>query len=151
MSGLAGLLIALAARRAAVPLERAAADTRSAQETVLARMMRKNRDTEYGREHGFAEVRNLTDYARRVPVVDCEDRRDRIDRVGRGETNVPHAENPIRVAQTSGTTGKSKLIPVTPTCRKAGGLTTWLHYARRDHPQMFNGPILTIVSPAIEG
>src|SRR5262245_12744102 len=99
MSGLAGLLIALAARRAALPLERAAADTRGAQEAVLARMMRKNRDTEYGREHGFAEVRNLIEYARRVPVVDYEDLRGRIDRITRGETNVLTAENPILFAQ----------------------------------------------------
>jgi len=151
MSGIASLFIAYAARRAAAPFERAVADTRAAQEALLARRMQQNRDTEYGREHGFAEVRNLTDYARRVPVVDYEDLRDRIDRVTRGEKNVLTAEDPVLFAQTSGTTGKPKFIPVTPTCRKAGGLTVWLHYARHDHPGMFKGQIVTIVSPAIEG
>src|SRR5262245_2428787 len=151
MRGLAELLIAAEARRAAGHLERAVADTRHAQETVLARMMQNNRDTEYGRTFDFAKVRNLTDYARRVPVVDDDDIRERIDRFTRAETNVLTAENPVLFAQTSGTTGKPKYIPVTPTDRKAGGLTIWLHYVHRDHPGIFKGKVLSIVSPAVEG
>lgn len=151
MSGVANVFIAYAARRAAAPFERAVADTRAAQNALLAERMRRNRDTDYGREYGFAEIRSLDDYAKRVPVVDYEDLRPRIDRITRGEKNVLTAEDPVLFAQTSGTTGKPKFIPVTPTCRKAGGLTVWLHYARHDHPGMFKGQIVTIVSPAIEG
>jgi len=151
MRGLAELLISAEARRAAGRLERAVADTRQAQEALLARMMEKNRDTEYGRAFDFAKVRNLADYARLVPVVDYEDIRERIDRVTRGETNILTAENPVLFAQTSGTTGKPKYIPVTPTDRKAGGLTIWLHYVHRDHPGIFKGKVLSIVSPAVEG
>ncbi len=151
MSGIASWVIGLAARRAAAPFERAVADTRQAQESLLCRMMERNRDTEYGREHGFAGIRTLHQYSQRVPVVDYEDLRPRIDRVTRGEKGVLTAEDPVLFAQTSGTTGKAKFIPVTPTCRKAGGLTVWLHYARKDHPAMFRGRIVTIVSPAVEG
>lgn len=151
MSGISSWLIAYAARRAAAPFERAVADTRSTQESLLARLMQRNRDTEYGREHGFAQIRSLADYARRVPVVDYEDLAERIDRVTRGEKNVLTAEDPVLFAQTSGTTGKPKFIPVTPSCRKAGGLTIWLHYARKDHPGLLRGQSVTIVSPAIEG
>lgn len=151
MSRLVGLMIADAARRAALPLERAVADTRGAQEAVLALMMHRNRNTEYGREYGFAGVRNLTEYARRVPVVGYEDLQDRIDRITRGEPNVLTVENPALFARAQGTTGRPKLIPVTPTCLKTGGLTLWLHYARRDQPRMFDGRLMIIVSPAIEG
>lgn len=151
MSGIASWVIGLAARRASAPFERAVADTRKAQESLLCRMMERNRDTEYGREYGFAGIRTLHQYSQRVPVVDYEDLRPRIDRVTRGEKGVLTAEDPVLFAQTSGTTGKAKFIPVTPTCRKAGGLTVWLHYARKDHPAMFRGRIVTIVSPAVEG
>ena len=151
MSGIASWVIGLAARRAAAPFERAVADTRKAQESLLCRMMERNQDTEYGREYGFAGIRTLHQYSQRVPVVDYEDLRPRIDRITRGEKGVLTAEDPVLFAQTSGTTGKAKFIPVTPTCRKAGGLTVWLHYARKDHPAMFRGRIVTIVSPAVEG
>jgi hypothetical protein len=151
MSGIASLVIALAARRAAAPFERAVADTRGTQEALLARLLQRNRDTEYGREFGFASIRGLEGYARKVPVVDYEDLAPRIDRITRGEKNVLTAEDPLLFAQTSGTTGKPKFIPVTTSCRKAGGLTVWLHYARRDHPALLKKRIVTIVSPAVEG
>lgn len=150
MSGVASLLISFAARRAAAPFERAVADTRGTQEALLAQLMQRNRDTEYGREYDFAGVNSLAEYARKVPVVDYDDLAPRIDRVTRGEKGILTAEDPLLFAQTSGTTGNPKFIPVTSTCRKAGGLTIWLHYARRDHPGLFK-KILTIVSPAVEG
>ncbi len=151
MSRIASFLIGLKARSSAASFERATHDPTAAQEALLRRMMAKNRDTEYGREHGFGEVRGFADYRTRVPVVDFEDIRERIDRVTRGEKGVLTAEDPVLFAQTSGTTGTPKYIPVTRTCQQAGGMTTWLHYARRDHPGMFRDKIVTIVSPAIEG
>ena len=151
MGRLASFLIGMKARQAAAPFERAVADVRASQEALLGRMMERNRNTEYGRTYGFAAIDSLAEYARRVPVVDYEDLRPWIDRETRGEKNILTAEDPVLFAQTSGTTGKPKFIPVTPTCRESGGLTVWLHYARRDHPGIFKGKILTIVSPAIEG
>ncbi len=139
------------ARMSAAPFEKATRDPTAAQEALLRRMMANNRDTEYGREHGFAAVRSLDDYRSRVPVVDYEDIRGHIDRMTRGEKGVLTDEDPVLFAQTSGTTGTPKYIPVTPTCQLGGGMTTWLHYARRDHPGMFRDKIVTIVSPAIEG
>lgn len=113
--------------------------------------MERNKDTEYGRKYGFAKIRSLEDYRKAVPIVDYEDIREHIDRETRNEKNILTAEDPILFAQTSGTTGEPKYIPVTPSCQKGGGMTTWLHYARRDHPNMLRGKIVTIVSPAVEG
>jgi len=151
MAGIASFLIATKARISAAPFEKATREPAATQEALLQTMMTRNSDTEYGREHGFAEIRTLADYRARVPVVDYEDIRDRIQRVTLGEKGVLTAEDPVLFAQTSGTTGTPKYIPVTPTCQKGGGMTTWLHYARRDHPTMFRHKMVTIVSPAIEG
>ncbi len=151
MSWIASFLIGQAAKKGAARFEAATKEPAKAQEALLQQRMQKNRDTEYGREYGFAEVTDRRSYAERVPVVDYEAIRERIDRVTSGAENILTAENPILFAQTSGTTGKPKFIPVTPTCRSGGGMTTWLHYIKRDHPGAFKGKIFSIVSPAVEG
>lgn len=148
---IAAALISLKARMSARPFMQAVTDPASAQQKLLEGILERNRDTEYGRKHGFAGIRNLADYQRHVPIIEYEDIRAQIDRMTKGEANVLTAEAPVMFAQTSGTTGDPKFIPVTPTCQKNGGAATWMHFARRDHPDMFTGKIITIVSPAIEG
>ena len=151
MGSLASFLIGMAARRSANRFEKAVRDPVATQNQRLQEILARNRETEYGREYGFAGIKNIEEYRKAVPLVTYEDIRDRIDRMTRGEKNVLTGEDPILFAQTSGTTGNPKYIPVTPTCQSAGGMTTWLHYARRDHPRMFRGKCLTVVSPAVEG
>jgi hypothetical protein len=151
MAGIASFLISFKARKSAGPFEKATRDPMGTQRALLRRMMEKNRDTEYGQEYGFAGISTLDKFRKQVPVVDYEDIRQRIDRVTMGEKNVLTAEDPVLFAQTSGTTGTPKFIPVTPTCQGGGGMTTWLHYARRDHSRIFRHKMITIVSPAIEG
>jgi GH3 auxin-responsive promoter len=148
---LATLLIALNARLSARPFQKALKDPVGTQQRLLRSILERNKDTEYGRAFGFASINSLKDYQGNVPVVDYEHIRERIERMTRGERNILTAETPVLFAQTSGTTGDPKYIPVTPTCRKGGGTATWLHFARRDHPDMFDGKVITIVSPAVEG
>ncbi|HEY1122624.1 MAG TPA: GH3 auxin-responsive promoter family protein [Haloferula sp.] len=148
---LATTLIALKARLAARPFQKALKDPAGTQQRLLLSILRRNQDTEYGRAYGFASLHSLADYQGNVPVIDYEAIRERIDRMTRGEKNILTAETPVLFAQTSGTTGSPKYIPVTPTCQKAGVTPTWLHFARRDHPAMFDGKVITIVSPAVEG
>ena len=144
-------LIAIKSWLSAKPFLRAVEDPEEAQERLLASIVGRNRDTEYGRKHGFAEIKDLADYRKKVPIIHYEDIRESIDRMTRGEANVLTAETPVMFAQTSGTTGQPKFIPVTPTCQRQGGTATWLYFARNDHPEMFAGKVITVVSPAIEG
>ena len=148
---LATTLISLKSWISAKPFLRAVEDPREAQSRLLETIVGRNRDTEYGRKHGFREVKDLASYQRSVPIVHYEDIRDSIDRMTRGEENVLTAEMPVMFSQTSGTTGKAKFIPVTPTCQRQGGTSTWLYFARNDHPEMFAGKVITVVSPAVEG
>lgn len=148
---IAATLIALKARLGARPFRKALKDPVAAQHRLLREILERNKDTEYGRAYQFESIRSLGDYQGNVPIISYEDIRSRIDRMTNGEANILTAEQPILFAQTSGTTGDPKYIPVTPTCRKGGGTTIWVHYARTDHPKMFDGKIITIVSPAVEG
>jgi hypothetical protein len=148
---IATTIIALKARFGARPFQKALKDPVGTQQRLLRSILERNKDTEYGRGYDFASLKSLEDYQGNVPIVDYEDIRERVDRMTKGESHILTAEKPVLFAQTSGTTGEPKFIPVTPTCQKGGGTTTWLHFARTDHPEMFAGKIITIVSPAIEG
>jgi hypothetical protein len=55
-------------------------------------------------------------------------------------------------AMTSGTTGDAKYIPVTPESRdeKAALMRLWMSALYRDHPDIFNGRVLSVVSPEME-
>lgn len=154
MSLVARILIRSLGRAAARRFEAATRRPRHHQERKLMEILRANRDTEYGREHGFGGVRSLRDWRRAAPVVDYEDIRERMEQVVAGRRNVFTAEDPVMFARTSGTTGAAKYIPVTPTCRgreQADQMRTWLHHAGRDHPGLFKGKVLSLVSRAEEG
>jgi len=154
MSLLASFLVRIAGRSAARRFEAATRDPLGTQERKLLEILQRNKDTEYGREYGFAAIRNLADYRARVPVVDYDAIKDRVKRVTRGEKNVLTAEDPVMFAQTSGTTGEAKYIPVTPSCRgrdHSDQMRTWTYHASTMHPRMFRGRVLSMVSPAVEG
>ncbi|HZS94435.1 MAG TPA: GH3 auxin-responsive promoter family protein [Chloroflexota bacterium] len=89
-------------------------DPAAAQEGKLLEIVRRNQDTEYGRTHGFASIRSIRDYQQRVPVNSYDTLSPFVDRMLAGEPGVLTADKPIMFATTSGTTGRSKYIPVTP-------------------------------------
>jgi hypothetical protein len=154
VSTIGSLVVSAFGRSAARRVEAAAADPEAAQLRVLRELVEKNRDTEFGREHGFAEIRDFAEWRRRVPVSKYEDLRPYVDRMAAGEEGVLTAEPPEMFARTSGTTAEPKLIPVTKTCRRrahADSSRAFLWYARRDHPQILAGRAMSLVSPAEEG
>jgi hypothetical protein len=154
MTLIAQWAITLAGRRAAGRFDAASRAVARSQERRLRAILQANADTEYGRAHGFRDVRTLEDYARAVPVVAWEDIADHVARMRRGERGVLTAEDPVMFARTSGTTGEPKYIPVTPGSRLSdhvAPMRTWLYHAQRDHPGIFRGEVISLVSPAVEG
>jgi len=154
MSWLGSMLIRLAGKAAAKRFDIATADPAASQQNKLMEIMRRNEDTEYGKKYGFASVKNLADFQARVPIVTYEDIKPYMDRIVRGEKNVLVVEDPTMFAQTSGTTGNAKYIPVTPTCQgrdHSDQMRTWIYKASQKHPGMFKGKVISMVSPAVEG
>src|SRR5262245_8840216 len=154
MARLTSFLIRMAGRSAAARFEAATRDPVAALHRKLIDILRANQATEYGRQYGFAKITDLKTYREAVPVVTYDAIHDRIERVTRGEKNVLTAEDPVMFAQTSGTTGAAKLLPVTPTCQgrdHADQMRTWLYHAQRSHPHMFHGTVIGLVSPAVAG
>ena len=140
MSLLSRTLIPFMGRTPRGASKRASQDPVRAQQRALADIIERNRGTEYGRKHGFAAIQTLAQWRKQVPVVDYEDLRPWIDRMGMGEENVLTAEVPVLFARTSGTTGEPKLIPVTRTCRRAHAdqIRAWFFRAWRDHPAIWS-------------
>jgi len=151
---LASLAIRVLSGQSAKRFAAASKDPVATQTAKLLALMNKNAATEYGRRHGFGEIRSIEDYRRRVPVVTYEDIRPDMERVVQGAKNVFTAEAPVMFAQTSGTTGQPKYVPVTPTCQGRDHkdvMRTWMNHALKAHPGMFGGQVMTLVSPAVEG
>ena len=94
-------------------LEHHTTDAEMLQQRVLAHLIKKGRETEYGRNHALTESSGYTDFARNLPVVTYEELKDAIDRMRHGEADVLWPGRVKWFAKSSGTTNdKSKFIPV---------------------------------------
>jgi hypothetical protein len=145
--------VRLRGRRAFAALDRDARDPEAAQARALARVLCAQAATEYGTQHGFARIRSVEEYRRRVPINDYEDLRPWIERQDDSGDRVINHEMPASYALTSGTTGQPKFIPILKSTLEAHKRTQDLftYSLLRDRPRIFKGHILAIVSPAVEG
>ena len=82
---------------------------------LLLKIVRDNQDTEYGREHRFSEIRSVEDYKRLVPLSNFDTYAPYIERMvgGKHEKNLITAYPIVQYAETSGSVGVPKKIPVT--------------------------------------
>lgn len=135
------------------PVERMASRPAATQQSVLRRLLVANRGTRFGIEHGFAAIHDHAGLMKRVPVQDYEMLRPYIDDQRRTGAAALTAEAPLFYAQTSGTTGKPKFIPITSSMlainRDEQALFSYLQY--RASPAAFNGKALGIMGAAVEG
>ena len=80
---------------------------------LLMRIVRDNKDTEYGRKYGFAEIQSIEDYQSRVPITMFDDYAGYIyEMTEEGKTNLITAYPVNHYAKSSGTMGNPKRIPV---------------------------------------
>src|SRR6266540_4054792 len=112
------------------------APERHQQETLL-RIVGANAETTYGREHGFDRIGSIRDFQDAVPINSYEELRPYVERIVDGTD--PRALTADRVemfTNTSGTTSKPKLIPVTAGGRHAERRVkeTWMAYLAADYP-----------------
>jgi hypothetical protein len=142
----------LVGRREWHGVERLAEHPGAAQERVLHDILTANRDTRFGVEHGFRDIRTLAEFRARVPVQTYESLHPYIDEQRRTGAPTLTAEPPAFYAQTSGTSGTPKYIPVTPSMlarhRSEQRLFSYLQY--RACPEAFVGSALGIMGAAVE-
>ncbi|MCX5665862.1 MAG: GH3 auxin-responsive promoter family protein [Candidatus Omnitrophica bacterium] len=133
--------------------DRSTVDPIKIQKKLLFNIIKKNRDTLYGKEHGFSSIKTVEDFQNKVPVNNYESLRPYIKKMMSGKQGVLTKEKAIFFGITSGTTSKPKFIPVTTRSRrqKSKVMSVWLYRLLTDHPEALKGKALVIMSPAVEG
>lgn len=101
------------ARRIARNIERWRAAAPEAQDLVFQNLIKKGRQTAFGREHGFDKIKSHEAFRAQVPTRDYEVLRPWIERIKLGEKDVLWPGLPKYFAKTSGTTSGVKYIPLT--------------------------------------
>jgi hypothetical protein len=101
------------ATAARMRFERALADARGEQDRQLRAALDGNRDTAFGREHGFDKLSTAADYRRAVPMRAFDELQPWVTRQLEGEARVLSASSPVLYFSTTGTTGTPKRVPVT--------------------------------------
>jgi hypothetical protein len=136
-----------------LPVRRHAERPDRAQASVLRDILDANRGTQFGVEHGFTDIRSIQQFRQRVPVQDYDKLRPYVERQRRTGVAALTAEAPLFYAQTSGSTGVPKYIPIPPSAVRAHraeqALFTYLQY--RACPEAFSGKALGIMGAAVEG
>jgi hypothetical protein len=134
-------------------LDRITEDPKRYQDEALQRILTVNANTTYGRQHRFSSLRTVHDFRQAIPINTYEELRPYVDRVADGSD--PHALTADRVemfTNTSGTTSKPKLVPVTASGRLAERRVkdVWLSLLIHDHPSILQGQAFYLFNNAEE-
>ncbi len=100
----------------------------SLQTRKLLAYLRTNRDTVFGREHRFSEIRSVEAYQDRVPIAGYEAFRPYIERIAAGEKRVLTREEVRLLEPTGGSSSGSKYIPYTRSLQREfqSAIHTWI-------------------------
>lgn len=83
------------------------------QERTRQGIIAKAASTQFGKDHGFHELKTYEDFKKSVPVKDYEALKPYIDQVVEGKPDILWPGKPAYLSKTSGTTSGTKYIPVT--------------------------------------
>ncbi len=128
-------------------------DPERTQWLTLQSILASNGETAFGKRYGFDSIRSAEEFRKRIPIHEYEDLRDYIERqIEQGSAEL-NSSRPQLYAQTSGTTGKPKLIPLCQGTMRSFARMQRINSYLRDQaaPGIFSGRLLALVSPMVEG
>ncbi|HEY6975840.1 MAG TPA: GH3 auxin-responsive promoter family protein [Chitinophagaceae bacterium] len=83
------------------------------QQNIFKNLIKSAKDTQFGKDNGFATIQSYEDYKKQVPIRDYEQIKPYIEKIKEGKQNILWKGKPIYFAKTSGTTSGIKYIPIT--------------------------------------
>ena len=83
-----------------------------AQNKLLVHLIDQAKNTQFGRDHSFQDIKSYHDYKRLVPIVDYEGLRPYVEKSLEGDENILWPGKPLYFCKTSGTTSGEKYIPI---------------------------------------
>jgi GH3 auxin-responsive promoter len=122
------------------------------QRRLLLDYIARNSDSQFGRDHHFAEIKTAADFRRHVPIRGYEGHEPYIERVRNGDLKALFG-GPTEVlmfARTSGTTARPKTIPVTRESlnQYRDGWKIWGILAFDAHPEIIKDGLMPILQLA---
>ena len=126
------------------------ADAVAKQAAHLMRIVQSNKNTAFGRQHGFAGIDSVARFAEQVPIRTYDALEPWITRAANGATKVLTDEAVIAFEETGGSTGGAKLVPITAggLGEFQAGLRPWLDDLIVAFPALATGSFYWSISPA---
>ena len=136
-------------RRGAHQFHSAVANPEEVQRGLLIDLLKKNRESAFGRQYGFESIGGVREYRDRVPLATYDELTPWIERVQSGERDVLTSEPVLAFEKSSGSASAAKYIPYTQTLRRQfqSALAPWItdmHYA---FPRVSRGCAYWVVTP----
>ena len=82
------------------------------QNAVLLSLINQAKNTKFGKDHNFSEIKNYSDWKNNVPVRDYEELKVYVKEIIDGKRDVLWPGRPLYFCKTSGTTSGTKYIPI---------------------------------------
>lgn len=120
------------------------------QEKLLLGILRKNKNTEYGRKYDFDSIRGIKDFQKKVPLLDYEPYIPYIRRICEGEKKILTQEAVLNIGVSSGSTSASKYVPYTKELKKQfqSALGAWIFDLYTQKPKLLSGRAYWSITPA---
>ncbi|HYC12441.1 MAG TPA: GH3 auxin-responsive promoter family protein [Nitrososphaerales archaeon] len=127
------------------------ADPKGSQERVLMNLISAYAKTDYGREHCASEVRGVADFRARFPAASFRSLVPYVRRVEGGDYSALLPEPAKLWVMTRGSTGASKVLPVTETHLAQileMGARCVVNFATRRNPEVLEAAVLNLNFPS---
>jgi hypothetical protein len=120
------------------------------QESLLARLLKANAGTEWGRKFGFASIRTSAQYQAQVPLCTYGDLEEAIQRMRHGAVDVLFPGQADLFEPSGGSTAGPRLIPYNQCLAREfrAGLAPWIFDLYRRHPGLLGGKAYWAITPA---
>ncbi len=106
-------------------LEKSSKNPMKENEALLRKILKSNANTEFGKLHGFSEIKTVEEFRKNVPISVYDDYAPFIERTKNGEKNILTSSKILGYSRTSGSSGFPKYIPATSASIKAYVKYTW--------------------------
>ncbi len=83
------------------------------QQKVFQQLIKSAKETQFGKDHRFQQIKTYEDFAKQVPIRDYEELKPYVNQVVEGKEDILWPGKPLYFAKTSGTTSGAKYIPLT--------------------------------------
>ena len=119
------------------------------QSRYLLDLIGRNAETQFGRKHGFATIRSVSEFQAQVPVTHYEALTESIEEIARGEQGVLTIDRVKLFQPTSGSSSATKLIPWTTTLSREfrRAIAPWMVELYRRKPALLDGTAYWSISP----